>query len=85
MLTTKVFVFNLGILYYVLNELSDLLLQLQKWNLGLAKAHTNIARTIRHLDSMMEIHGLKLTEVNLANEEMVFKGIQIYIHKRVQN
>ncbi|CAI6372214.1 unnamed protein product [Macrosiphum euphorbiae] len=44
MLTSKVFVFNLGMLYDVLNELSDLSLQLQKRDLGLAKAHNKIDR-----------------------------------------
>jgi len=84
MLTSKDFVFHLGMLYDVLNELSDLSLQLQKRDLGLAKAHTMIDRTVRILDSMIEIHGPKLTEVNLANEEMVFKGVQLHIHKSVQ-
>ncbi|XP_060867447.1 E3 SUMO-protein ligase KIAA1586-like [Metopolophium dirhodum] len=42
MLTSKDFVFNLGMLYDVLNELSDLSLQLQKRDLGLAKAHNMI-------------------------------------------
>lgn len=59
-------------------------LQLQKRDLGLAKAHTMIDRTVRILDSMIEIHGPRLTEVILANEEMVFKGIQLHIHKSVQ-
>jgi len=80
MLTLKDFVLNLGILYDVLNELSDLTLKLQKWNLVLAKTHNKIAQTIRLLYDMMEIHGSKLTVVNLANEKMVFKGIQLYIH-----
>ncbi|KAL4121433.1 hypothetical protein QTP88_013947 [Uroleucon formosanum] len=84
MLTSKDFVFNIGMLYDVLNELSDLSLQLQKRELGLAKAHTMIDRTVRILDSMIEIHGPKLTQVILANEEMVFKGIQLHIHKSVQ-
>jgi len=84
MLTSKDFVFNLGMLYNILNELSDLSLQLQKRDLGLAKAHSMIDRTVRILESMIEIHGPKLTEVNLANEEMVFKGIQLHIHKSVQ-
>ncbi|KAL4123382.1 hypothetical protein QTP88_015578 [Uroleucon formosanum] len=54
------------------------------FNLGLAKAHSMINLTVRILDSMIEIHGPKLTEVILANEEIVFKGIQLHIHKSVQ-
>jgi len=84
MLTSKDFVFNLGMLYDVLNELFDLFLQLQKRDLGLAKAHTMIDRTVRILESMIEIHGPKLTEINLTNEEMVFEGILLHIHKSVQ-
>jgi len=42
MLTSKDFVFNLCMLYDVLNELSDSSLQLQKRDLGLAKAQSMI-------------------------------------------
>jgi hypothetical protein len=72
-------------LYYVLNELCDLLIQLQKRDLCLAKAHTMIDQTIRILDSMIEIHEPKLIEANLAIEEMVFKGIQLHIQKRAKD
>lgn len=84
MLTSKDFVFNLGILYDALNELSDLSLQLQKRNLCLAKAYIMIDQTVRILDSMIEIHGPTFTEMNLAYEEMVLKGIQLHIHKSMQ-
>ncbi|KAF0693084.1 Uncharacterized protein FWK35_00035702, partial [Aphis craccivora] len=49
-----------------------------------AKAHTMIDRTVRILNSMIEMRGLNITEVNLDNEEMVFKGIklfQLHVHK----
>jgi hypothetical protein len=84
MLTSKDFVLNLGILYDALQELSDLSLQLQKRDLGLAAAHTLIERTIRILDSMIETYGPKFTEVNVAHDEMVFKGVQLKVHKCVQ-
>jgi len=55
-----------------------------KSDLGLAKAHTMIDRTVRILNSMIEMRGPNITEVNLDNEEMVFKGIklfQLHVHK----
>lgn len=84
MLTSNNFVLNMGILYDALHELSDLSLQLQKRDLGLATAHTLVGRTVRVLESMIETCGPKVTEVNLADQEMNFKGVQLKVYKSVQ-
>lgn len=84
MLTSNEFILNLGILLDALHELSDLSLQLQNRDLSLASAHTIIERTIRVIDSMVETQGPKLKEVNLASQEMSFKGVKLTSHKSVQ-
>jgi len=84
MLTSNEFILNLGILLDALNELSDLSLQLQNRDLSLVSAHILIERTIRVIDSMVEIQGPKLKEVNLAYQDMNFKEVKLTSHKSVQ-
>lgn len=55
MLTSTGFLLNLGILHDALQELSDLSLQLQNRDISLTSAHTKIERTIRVIDSIVEI------------------------------
>ncbi|KAL4121579.1 hypothetical protein QTP88_014066 [Uroleucon formosanum] len=84
MLTFNEFILHLGILLDALQELSDLSLQLQNRDLSLASVHTIIERTIRVIDSIFETQGPKLKEVNLASQEMSFKGVKLSSHKSVQ-
>lgn len=76
-LTSKKFVYNLGILYDALMELSDLSLQLQKRDLTLPSAHKCILRSIRVLESMANIHGPKSQEVIYACDKEEFKGVPL--------
>jgi len=84
MLTSSEFILNLGILLDALHELFDLSFQLQNRDLSLASAHTITERTIRVIDSMVETQEPKFKEVNLASQEMSFKGVKLTSHKSVQ-
>ena len=78
------FLKNLAVLFDALVELSDLSLQLQNRNMTLPKAYITIKRTIRVLESMTEIPGPRVEEMETACVIGKFEGVELHNHKSIK-
>ena len=82
-LATREFVPNLAIMYYALEELADLSLELQKRCITIPVAHRSIARQVMVFDAMCGRagHHLKIIDAAMINPNhnfTILKGIALY-------
>lgn len=82
-LSSHAFVNNLGLMWDALQELSELLLELQKRDINIISAHRAIYREVKVLEAMAEQAGTgrhtKLSQT--AIEENNFKGVALHAGK----
>ncbi|XP_031349437.1 E3 SUMO-protein ligase KIAA1586-like [Photinus pyralis] len=82
-LTETGFVYNLGLLYDALSELSYLSLELQKRNKTLPEAHALITRQIRVVESMIDNPGIYLKQVETSINVLEFRHVKLHNGRRV--
>ena len=84
-LTSMPFVFNLGVMYDALTELSDMSRMLQKRDMTLPEADKLLTRQIRVFESMISTPGPYTNTVIQAQTEMSFKNVTLHEnHKLVK-
>lgn len=75
---SKQFLCDLGLLYDVLEEISELSLQLQLRSMTLPRADQLMKRSIRVISSMAENLGTHHQEAVTAAEAGIFRGLQVF-------
>uniref|UniRef100_A0A671U0D7 HAT C-terminal dimerisation domain-containing protein n=1 Tax=Sparus aurata TaxID=8175 RepID=A0A671U0D7_SPAAU len=81
--TSVSFVFNLGVMYDALTELSDLSRLLQKRDLTLPEADKLLARQVRVFESMISLPGPYTKSVLQARTEESFKNVALHENLRI--
>lgn len=82
-LTSVSFVFNLGVMYDALTELSDLSRMLQKRDMTLPEAEKLLVRETRVFESMVSSPGPYMEAVLQAQKEKSFKNVALHENERI--
>lgn len=77
------FLYDLSLMCDVLLELSNLSLNLQKQKITLMEANLNIKRSIRILESFKDNIGDHMKEVEVANNDMIFKNVKLINYSKI--
>ena len=77
------FLLDLALMYDVLNEISNLSLQLQRQNITLTEADRNVKRTIRVLSSFKDTPGEMVEEAMCASKSMTFQGVSLSSNNKI--
>lgn len=77
------FLYDLSLMCDVLLELSNLSLNLQNQKINLMEANLNIKRSIRILESFKDNIGDHMKEVDVANNDMIFKNVKLINYSKI--